>query len=171
MMNRITAAGAQKKLRFGCLLSLPVGTYFIPVGFGYVEHAETFAVFFANVLVVHFVCPANGANVYVIAAGKPFEALVNNDIMHQEIRKAVHGNTEANGGRPIHTVLQTEHDAEPAGNGEDEEEGIVLFKHMATGIVVVFVEVPQKTMHHVFMRGPGNAFHGEKCTESNENPK
>jgi hypothetical protein len=53
-------------------------------------------VFFAQVLVVHFVRFANRHEINVFRSTEPFEALVNEDIVDQEIGQSVEGNTGSN---------------------------------------------------------------------------
>ncbi len=110
-------------------------------------------------------CPADGAHVAVVAAREPFKPLVDDHIMHQEIREPVHGDAEADARQPLLPVFQTEHDAEPAWDGEYEEEGIVFFKHARPWLVVVFMQVPEETVHHIAVCEPCNAFHRYKSAQ------
>ncbi|WP_315820013.1 hypothetical protein [Paraflavitalea speifideaquila] len=50
-----------------------------------------------KVPVVHFVGPADGANVGIVGPGKPFETLMDDNIMHQEISKAIGHDAKTNG--------------------------------------------------------------------------
>ena len=145
--------------------------HFIPVFPGNDEHTEAFAVFFTQVFVVHLMRPADSADIAVVAAGKPFEPLVNNHFMYQEIGSSVQGDSETNGCHPVHLVLQTQHDAEPAGDGKNEEEGIVFLKKARPFLVMVFMKVPKKTVHHIPVRHPGNAFHHDERKQYNEYEK
>jgi hypothetical protein len=154
-----------------CLPALFVGPHLIPVTAGYVQHAKAFAMVLSEMFVVHFMRPSNGTHISIVAAGKPFESLVNDDIVYQKIGEAVQGYAKANGRHPIDALLQTQHDAKPTGNGKNEEEGVVFFEGMALRIVVVFVQVPQKTVHHVFVRSPGNGFHENECAAGDGYPK
>jgi len=114
------------------------------------------------VFVVHFVGPADGADVRVVASGKPFKALVYNYFVYNKIGKAIHSNTKANGGYPIQLVLQTEHNAEPAWDGEYEKEGVVFFEEAGAFLVMIFVKIPEEPMHYIPVGKPGNAFHYKK---------
>lgn len=102
--------------------------------------------------VVHFVCPADGFDVSVVAARKQFEPLVDDDFMHQKISKPVKSNACANAHYPIGLVHTTQHDAEPTGYGKYDKKSIVLFKKTRTLLVVVFMQVPKKSMHDIAMR-------------------
>lgn len=92
--------------------------------------------------VVHFVCPADGAYVGIIASGKPFEALVNDYFVYNKISQSVQRNTKADGGYPIPLLLQTKHDAEPAGDCEYQKEGVVFFEKARLFLMMILVEIP-----------------------------
>jgi len=117
---------------------------------------------FFEVLVVHFMRPANGADIGVVAAGKPFKPLVNDHFVHQKIRDTVQCKSRADGDAPVLLVNNTQHDEQPARHRKNEEEGIVLFKKAGAFVVMVFVEVPQKTVHYITVHQPGNAFHEQE---------
>lgn len=53
------------------------------------QHAEAFAFVLIEVLVVHFVRPANGTYVGAVAPAEPFKPLVNDDVMHDKISRAI----------------------------------------------------------------------------------
>lgn len=69
---------------------------------------------------VHFVCPANSSYISMIAAGKPFEPLMNDHIMYKEISKAVQHNTEADGLQPPHMIISTEVYQKKTWDGENK---------------------------------------------------
>ena len=124
------------------LLQLFFPLHLIPVFLCNQQHAKAFAFFFFQVFVVHFMRPADGFYITVITAGKPFKTLVNDYIMHQEIGKAVHRNACADTHHPPCLIHAAQHNAEPAGYGEYEKEGIILFKESLSGLMVVFMQVP-----------------------------
>src|SRR5688572_6102072 len=108
---------------------------------------------------MHFVRPAYGAHISIIGAGKPFKALVNDHIVHHEISKAIGHYAKAYCLQPVHFAQCTEKNTKKARHREDDEEGIVLFKKTGLRLMMILVQVPEQTMHDVFMRKPGNAFH------------
>jgi hypothetical protein len=55
------------------------------------------------------------------------------------------------------------------GNSKNEEEGIVLFKKTGFYLMVVFVQVPQKAVHHKLVGKPRHEFHEEKGGYDDEN--
>jgi hypothetical protein len=136
--------------------------HFMPVFWGNQQHAKTFSFFFLQVLVVHLVCPAYGAYVQAAAAGKPFKPLVNDYVMHQKVSEAIHCYAKTDGCCPVSVALQAQHNAEPAWYGKNEEESIVFFKKPWSFLVVIFVEVPQKAVHHIAVCEPCDAFHEAK---------
>jgi len=109
--------------------------------------------------VVHFMSPAQGSYISIVAAGKPFKSLVDDDFMHQEVGKAIQGKSGADGDHPIHFIYNSQHDKQPAWYGEDEEESIILFKETRAFLVMVFVQVPTKSMHYIPVKAPGKTFH------------
>src|SRR5574338_1450197 len=78
-----------------------------PIFFGHVQHAETFAIMTIQVFMMHFMRPANSPYISVIAPGKPFEALMNDHIMHQEISKPVRHDPKADRLHPPYTIKRT----------------------------------------------------------------
>src|ERR1700759_372070 len=110
--------------------------------------------------VVHLVGEADGANIAVVRPGPPFEPLVDDDVMYEEIGETIGHDTEAYGLQGIMLIEGSEEDGQEAGDGEDEEERVVLFEEAMRGPVVVGVEKPAEPMHDIFMGQPGDAFHG-----------
>lgn len=133
-----------------------------------IQHAETLPVFLAKMLVVHLVRPADGPHIGIPAPGEPFEALMDDDVMYHEISESIRHDTKTYGLHPPDPVLTSEHDQQHAGYGKYDEEGIILFEESGLHLVMILMQIPQKSMHHPFMRGPGDAFHEEESQEQNE---
>jgi hypothetical protein len=122
---------------------------------------------FAEVLVMHLVCPANSTDIGIIAAGKPFEPLVDDDIMDKEIGKAVSHDAKANSMKPPHTrSLHAKHDTQETGYGKNDKESIIFFEKTRFNFVVIFVQIPQESMHHPPVCTPGYTFHQQKNAEN-----
>jgi hypothetical protein len=138
---------------------LPVAAHFLPVLFVHVQHPEAFALVAVQVLVVHFMGPANGAHIGIAAAAEPFEALVNNDVVHQEISDPIGHNAKANGLHPPNTIHSTKANQQHTGHREYDKEPVVLFKKARFFLVMITVQEPEESMHDVSMRQPGYAFH------------
>jgi hypothetical protein len=90
---------------------------------------------------------------------EPFEALMNDHIVHEKVSKTIRHYAEANGLQPVHALKRAKKNAQKTGYGKDDKEGIVLFKKTGFGIVMVFVQVPQEPVHHEFMCCPGDSLH------------
>ena len=58
---------------------------------------------------MHLVSPADGPYICVVAAGKPFESLVNDNIMHNKIRKAIRHDTKSDGLHPPDMIRMVEY--------------------------------------------------------------
>jgi len=117
---------------------------------------------------MHFVCFADGAHVGVVGAAEETETLVDEHVVHQEISKSVSRNADTDEQADVVPVHDAEHHQDGAGDGEDEEEGIVLFEETGFGLVVVFVEDPQQSMHDVLVGEPGHEFHREEGHQDGE---
>ena len=114
------------------------------------QHPKALAVFLAQVFVVDFVRLANGHQVHVLCPFEQGEALVNEDVMHDEVGEPVECNACAN---PKAGVVMKASSDEAIGTWhcENQEEGVVLFEKTRRSGVVVFVEVPHGSMHQVFV--------------------
>lgn len=89
-------------------------------------------------------------------------------VVHQEIGETIHRNANSNKESEIVTVHHSKHDAQPTGNGENQKESIILLKNVVVRLMVIFVQNPQKPMHHILVRRPGHEFHEEKSSNYNE---
>jgi hypothetical protein len=110
-------------------------------------------------LVVHFMGPADHFNISIVAAGKQFEPLVYDDLMYQKISKPIHGYTKTYTNRPVIALHAAEHNAKPAGYGKNQKESIIFFEKSFFFLVMVFMQIPQKPMHHIPMGKPCNWLH------------
>ncbi len=73
-------------------------------------------------------CPAYGADISIAGPAEPFEALVDDHIVDEEISKAIGHHPKSDGLQPIYFIEGAKQDTKETGNGEDDKEGIVLFK-------------------------------------------
>ena len=119
-----------------------IATDLIPIDLMYVEHSKTLAIFFLQVLVMHLVSPANGANIGIIAAGKPFETLMDNNVVNHKIGKAVSHYPKPDRLHPPYLIVSAKADQQHAGNGKYDKEGIVFFKEARLYLVMVFMQIP-----------------------------
>jgi hypothetical protein len=117
---------------------------------------------------MHFVCSAYSAHIAVIPVRPYFKTLMNDDIVHQKITQPVNRNTYAHIKSEV-VIHDTGDVAVSAGYSKDEEEGIVLFKKTGFNLMVIFVQVPQKTVHHKLMGKPCHEFHEEESGYDDDN--
>ena len=114
-------------------------------------------------------CPTNCFYITIAASRKPFKTLMNDHIMYKKICNTIYRNACANAYNPPALLLTAKHNAKPARNREDEKECIVFFKRLFAGLVMIFVQSPQKTVHYIFMRKPRYDFHYAKRCKRNKN--
>jgi hypothetical protein len=124
---------------------------------------------FVEVFVVHLVGPTDGTDIGIVAAGKPFESLVDDHIMDNKIGKAIGHDAKTDGMQPpkpwrLHTV----HDAQHAGDGKNHKKGIIFLKKARLYLMMIFVEVPKKAMHDPTVGAPGDGFHQQKNTQNDQ---
>jgi hypothetical protein len=48
------------------------------------------------------------------------------------------------------------------GDGKDDKKRIIFFEKTGLHLVMIFMQVPKKTMHYILMGKPGHSFHGNK---------
>ena len=120
---------------------------------------------------MHFMGPADRPYIGIIAATEPFKTLMNDHIVYQEISGPVEHDTETDGLHPPDMIVGTKINQQETGHSEDEGKKIVFFKNARTDLVMIFVQDPEKTMHHIFMGTPGDAFHDDKSAEKDKNVK
>src|SRR4030095_11438080 len=112
-----------------------------------------------KMLVMHFMCPANCSHITIVASCKPFESLVNDDIMYQKISDTISHDAKTDRLHPPCIIKCAEIDQEYTWHSEDDKECVVLFKKAGLYLVMIFMQVPKKPMHDISMSKPGNAFH------------
>ena len=83
----------------------------IPVLAGYQQHPETFAFMFIKMFMMHLMRPPDCFYITVVGPAEPFETLVNDHIVNQEICKTVKCNPEAYCCNPIIFMAEAKHDA------------------------------------------------------------
>jgi hypothetical protein len=135
---------------------------FIPVFPCYEQHTKTFTLVTVKVPVMHFMRPPDGPDIPVITAGEPFEPLVNDDIMHQEISKAISHDPKTDRLHPPYMIVCAKPYQQHTRNRKDDKEGIILFKEARFYLVMVSVQIPEKPVHYIPVRKPGNAFHSDE---------
>ena len=61
----------------------------LPILLRHIEHSEALAIMPVQVPVVHLMRPTDGADIGIVAPGKPSETLMNDHIMHEEVCDAI----------------------------------------------------------------------------------
>jgi hypothetical protein len=133
------------------------------------QHAEAFSVLGTQVLVMHLVRPAYGPQVPVVAVAHEFEALVNENIMHQEVTATIQRDTDTHEKFNVVSVDDTKEHEQETGNGEDQEEGVVPFKKSLVALVVVAVKYPKQSVHNVFVGDPCHSLHHDESDQNGQN--
>jgi hypothetical protein len=110
---------------------------------GYKQHTEAFTVFFSKMLVVHFVSTTNCSQIPVVTVTEDFKSLMNEYVMHHEITESVNGDADSNVKLDVATCKNSKEHQQHAGDGENQEEGIIFFKEPGMTLMVVAVEDPQ----------------------------
>ena len=128
----------------------------------YPKHAKALTFFFALVFMVNFMCFSQGSKVPVVSIVKPLESSVNENIMNQEISNAIQEYTKTNGDTDNAGIHHSKHDAQPTGYCVDEKKDVVALKDFLMWYVMVFMEVPHKTVHDKSVSRPRHEFHDAK---------
>jgi len=109
--------------------------------------------------VMHFVCPPDCAYILIAASGKPFKPLMNDDIMYNKIRKTVGHDAKTYGLHPPDLVKSSKANEQHAWYCKNHKKRIVLLEEAGLNLVMILVETPKKTVHHIPMGKPGYTFH------------
>jgi hypothetical protein len=120
-------------------------------------------------LVMHFMRPPDGCEITVLTVPEKPETLVYENIVYEEISKAIDRYAKSYPEQEIITVLQSNEQADDTRNGKDQKEKIIVFEE-APGlfVVMVFVQYPQDSMHDIFMCEPCNGFHRNKSCKGDQ---
>jgi hypothetical protein len=92
--------------------------------------------------VVHFMRPADGTDISAFAAVEPFETLVDDDIMHQEISRSIGHDAKANSLHPPDLLYSSEKYQQHARYGKDHKEPVVVLKKTGLLLLIVAVKKP-----------------------------
>ena len=111
-------------------------------------------------LMVDLMATSNGLKISILGVSEHFEALVDKDIVDQEIGQAVQADAQADPEQVVISLLHSEEQSGNSWNGEDQEEGVVVLQEsLGSLFVVVPVQVPKPAVHDVFMGEPGHSLH------------
>ncbi len=114
-------------------------------------------------LVVHFVRAPDRPEINRIGISENFKPLMDKYIVDEEVRKPVYRNAQANPEQVIESLVQADGQTGNARRGEDDKKIVILFEEIPiVTLVVIMVQKPQKTVHQVLMRQPGDTFHADE---------
>ena len=118
-------------------------------------------------LVVHFMCSAYGSEVPIIRVAEPLRALMDENIVYQEISQSIKRNSRSDPYTHIgNTVTHAEKEQRDRRRCEDQEESIVAFENASVVLfMVILVQRPKATVHHEFMREPRDELHQQECQD------
>ena len=131
------------------------------------QHPKALTIFFAQVFVVNLVRFADGHEVGVFRALEPRKPLMDEHVVDEEIRQTIQGNARTNPESEVSSQASRD-EAVRAGDGENQKEGVVFLEKTGAIRVVILVEVPHRSVHEVFVRQPGHAFHGDEGGQHNK---
>ena len=103
------------------------------------QHTKAFPIMTIKVFMMHFMCPANSANIPVIAAGKPLKPLMDDDIMNEKISDAISHDAKTDRLHPPYIIKSAKEDQQNTWNREDDKKCIVLFKKTGLHLVMIFM--------------------------------
>ncbi len=120
---------------------------------------------------MYFVSSSNGFEISIIRSGQPFESLMNEDIVYHEIGESIQGNacTYPQSWIECFTAPSQENKCH-AWNSKNQKEEVIFFKEPFVFMgMMILVEIPQQSMHDVFVGKPGNAFHKNESCDDDKN--
>jgi len=133
------------------------------------QHAKTFAVFFPEMFVVHFVRTPDCFCVNVVRIAEPFETLVDKNVMNDEIGESISKNPQPHSQSDFQDIILPQKEKPDTDQGIENKKSVIPFK---PGIVVFFMmvgmQVPQKTVHDKFVAEPCHEFHKQERQEKNK---
>ena len=97
---------------------------------------------FVQMLMMHFMCPADSPYIGIIAAGKPFEPLMNDNIMHHKIGKPIRHNTKPNGLHPPNMIKGTKINQQILGTAKMIKKASFFSKKPGLYLVMIFMQIP-----------------------------
>jgi len=120
---------------------------------------------------MYFVCTSQPFCVPIIGVSKKLETLMNKNIMHYKISSAIRHNSQTDRKSCPKAFVTPEIKTGHTNDCIEDKKGIITLKPtFVIFVMVVFVKLPQKTMHDVFMCKPRHKLHGRKGSQKNEYP-
>jgi len=132
------------------------------------EHAETLPMLFSKVLMVNFMGFPDRTEVNVVRSAEPFEPLVDEDFVNQEIGKSIQSDSRPDPHTEVVAVHHAKHDEEPTRYGKNQKEGIVFLEKTGLFLMMVLMQVPKKAMHQKAVCEPSHELHEPKGSSHDE---
>src|SRR5690606_36613560 len=118
---------------------------------------------------MHFMSASNTFCIPIISVSKEFKPLLDKNVVNCTISNSVSQNTKCNWQTVPNIFITPQIKTNHANNNIKNKKGIVAFQPtFMIFFVMVFMQVPQKTMHYIFMRKPSHKFHDGKSAEKNK---
>src|SRR5215213_7085269 len=100
---------------------------------------------------MHLMCPSDRPHIAVFSFSKPFEAAVNDHIMHNKISKSISHDTKTHSLLPPDMLCGPVIDQQHAWYRKYDKEPIVFFKKTMLLLMMITVQIPKKPMHDITM--------------------
>jgi len=121
-------------LTFGVGLTALLFSYGSRIDFGteilerHEQHSKTLSVVLSEFFVMHLVCPPDRSKIEVVAVAKPLKALMDEDVVNEEIAHPVGCDAKANRRELRDFQKRTKHDKSNSRRSKDKKKVIVLFE-------------------------------------------
>lgn len=104
--------------------------------------------------------PPDRQQIWIFCISQKPNALVNKNIVHKKVSHSIYGDPKSDIKQVVIIINGTDVHQYDRRNGKDQKEVIVSLQWPFIAVVVVVaVQHPQKSVHHVFVDHPGGAFH------------
>lgn len=118
-----------------------------------------------------FMGPANPPRIPIVRIAEHFEALVDKNIVYQEVGSTVNQDAQPDRETVPEFSIVTEVKEPHTYNGIEYKKGIIPFEPgVVVFPVVILMQGPQKPVHHILVRGPGHEFHDAEGEYENKDP-
>jgi len=121
---------------------------------------------------MNFVSAAHASSIFIIGFFEPFKTLVYEDVMNHKVGDSVGQNPQTDRETPpkVKNFMQN-FEANTDACKEYKEEIIFFEPTIMLFVMVIFMDIPQKSMHHVFMDEPCVKFHYPKSHQKYQYPE
>jgi hypothetical protein len=89
-----------------------------------------------------FVSLSNRSEINIICAREPIKSAMNQNIMHQEVRKTIEHDAHSDKKTPIKCCHRSEYNQQAARDRENEKKRIILLKETSMWLMMILVKIP-----------------------------